>query len=148
MQRYAHSIFCDDIRNEASGKLSFMGCYNGVMFVSPQLPVILPKLCVHFHILSPADQPYSSIVARCYAPGHNQPIAEESIDAPPRDDQLRLMEELKGNPGVPRYIVAAASLIFAPMEIRASGLISMRAVLDNDEHELPMGSLRVLTAEH
>jgi len=34
MNRYGYSIFCDDIRNEAGGKLSFIGCYNGVIFIS------------------------------------------------------------------------------------------------------------------
>jgi hypothetical protein len=103
--------------------------------------------CVHFHIFSPADQPYNSIIVRCYAPGSDKPIAEEPIDAPPREEQMRLMAELEGNPGLPRYIVAAASLVFTPMEIRSSGLISIRALLDNDDNELPTGSLRVLTTE-
>ncbi len=147
MQRYGYSIFCDDIRAEASGKLSFIGCYNGVMFVSDAFPLILPKLCVHLHILSPANQPFSSIVARCYGPGQDEPIAEEPIDAPPREEQLKIAAELKGNPGVPRYIVAAASLIFEPMQLREGGLIRVRAVLDDDDIELPLGSLRVLESE-
>lgn len=147
MERYGYSVFCDDIRVEADGKLSFMGCYNGVMFVSHSFPVVLPKFCVHLHVLSPADQPYSSILARCYGPGQEQPVVEESIDPPSYEDQMRIMAELRGNPGIPRYIVAAASLIFTPMEIKAPGLIKVRAILDDSADELPLGSLRVLTDE-
>jgi hypothetical protein len=82
MNRYGYSIFCDDIRNEAGGKLSFVGCYNGVIFISDQFPLVLPKLCVHTHILSPASQPFSSIVVRCYLPGDEKPFYEEPIETP------------------------------------------------------------------
>jgi hypothetical protein len=54
MKRHGYSIFCDDIRNEVGGKLSFIGCYNAVMFVPSQFPCLLPKFCVHFFMLSPA----------------------------------------------------------------------------------------------
>ena len=62
MDQYGYSIFCDDIRNEPGGKLSFIGCYNGVILISGQFPLVLPKLCVHTHIFSPASRPFGSIV--------------------------------------------------------------------------------------
>jgi hypothetical protein len=43
MERYGYSIFCDDIRNEPGGKLSFVGCYNAVMLTAPRFPIVLPK---------------------------------------------------------------------------------------------------------
>src|SRR5262249_23625378 len=87
MNRYGYSIFCDDIRNEAGGKLSFIGCYNGVIFISGQFPLVLPKLCVHTHILSPASQPFNSIAVRCYLPGDEKPSFEEPIETPVQHDQ-------------------------------------------------------------
>lgn len=53
MERYGYCIFCDDIRNEPGGKLSFIGCYNAVMFVGREFPLALPKFCVHFYVFSP-----------------------------------------------------------------------------------------------
>ncbi|HEU4660655.1 MAG TPA: hypothetical protein VFS63_08335 [Pseudolabrys sp.] len=145
MERYGFCIFCDDIRNEAGGKLSFMGCYNAVMFVPSRLPFVLPKFCIHLHVFSPPTQPYSSVLARCYVPGQEAPFAEEPIDAPPAHEQKKLLDELKENPGSSRYIVVAASLILAPLEIREPGLISVSVVLDNSPYELRLGALRVLT---
>jgi hypothetical protein len=142
MNRYGYSIFCDDIRNEAGGKLSFIGCYNGIILISGQFPLVLPKLCVHVHILSPASQPFSSIAVRCYLPGDDKPFFEEPIETPERQDQTELVVNLKTDTSAPLFIVAATSLIFAPLELRNSGLMRVRAVIDADQ-ELRLGSLRI-----
>jgi hypothetical protein len=147
MQRYGYSIFCDDIRQEAGDKLSFIGCYNGVMFVSGNLPLVLPKFCVHLHVFCPATEPYTSVVARCYAPAQEVPIAEEAIDVPPIEDQLKLVSTLDPRISAPRYIVVAASLIFEPLEIRSPGLISVRAVLNYEPKELQLGSLSIVKTD-
>jgi hypothetical protein len=142
MDRYGYSIFCDDIRNEAGGKLSFFGCYNGVIFISGQFPLVLPKLCVHTHIFSPASQPFNSIVVRCYLPGDDRPFSEEAIETPRRSEQNELVANLKTNTDAPLFIVAATSLIFTPLELRSSGLLRVRALIDA-EQELRLGSLRI-----
>jgi hypothetical protein len=142
MDRYGYSIFCDDIRNEAGGKLSFIGCYNGVIFISEPFPLVLPKLCVHVHILSPASRPFRSINVRCYLPGDNKPFSEEPIETPEYRDQTELVAHLKTDTGAPLFIVAASSLIFAPLKLRGSGLLRVRALID-DDHELRLGSLRI-----
>ena len=142
MNRYGYSIFCDDIRNEAGGKLSFIGCYNGIILISGQFPLVLPKLCVHIHVLSPASQPFGSIVTRCYLPGDDKPFFEEPIETPRQHDQTELVAHLKTDTGAPLYIVAATSLIFTQLELRSTGLMRVRAVVDAGE-EIRLGSLRI-----
>lgn len=142
MERYGYSIFCDDIRNESGGKLSFVGCYNAVMFTPPRFPLVLPKLCIHFHIFSPATQPYTSVVARCYLPGEAEPVAEEPIEVPGLEDQKQLVDNLPKHVAPP-FIVVAASLVFEPLELSAPGLIHVRAVINNAPSELHLGSLQV-----
>jgi len=143
MNRFGHSIFCDDILNEAGGKLSFIGCYNGVIFVPPTFPLSLPKFCVHVHIFSPATAPYDSILVRCYSPGELKPIVEEPIEPPKKTKQAELTANLEADVSAPLYIVAGASLIFAPLQIDRPGLIRVRAVVDGASEELRLGSLRV-----
>lgn len=41
-----HVIFCDDIRHEVNGKVSFVGAYSNVMYITGSLPTTLPKLCM------------------------------------------------------------------------------------------------------
>ena len=40
-----HSIFCDDVRHEISGKKTIVGIYSTHLFVS-EIPSVLPKLCI------------------------------------------------------------------------------------------------------
>ncbi len=142
MDRYGYSIFCDDIRNEAGGKLSFIGCYNGVIFISGQFPLVLPKLCVHTHVFSPASKPFNSIVVRCYLPGDDTPFSEEAIETPRRSEQSELVANLKTNTDAPLFIVAATSLVFTPLELKSAGLLRVRALIDAGQ-ELRLGSLRI-----
>jgi hypothetical protein len=146
MERYGYTIFCDEIRNEAGGKLSFIGCYNAVMFTGSKYPIVLPKFCTHFHIFSPANQPYTSVLARCYLPGETEPIAEESIAVPALREQQDLVDGLPEGVAPP-FIVVAASLVFEPLELSAAGLIQIRAVINNGPGELHLGSLQVLPAQ-
>lgn len=56
--RCAYGFFCDDIRMEMGGKPSFMGCYNGAMFLNSTLPTALPKLCTMVTLIcDPDDHP-------------------------------------------------------------------------------------------
>lgn len=142
--RYGYSVFCDDIRNEVGGKLSFIGCYNGVMFVRSSFPLTFPKLCVHFHIVSPSSMPYSSLQVRCYLPGMTEPFVDEVLDAPSPVEQLKLADKLEKGVAAPQLIVAAGSFVFAPLEISEPGLVRMRAVIDGDPVEASLGSLRIV----
>ena len=41
-----HVIFCDDIRHELNGKITFVGVYSNIMYINGTLPVTLPKVCM------------------------------------------------------------------------------------------------------
>ena len=143
MQRYGYTIFCDDIRTEDGGKLSFIGCYNAAMFTASAFPIKLSKLCVHMHIFSPPSQPYKSVMARCYLPSETTPIAEEAIDIPSLADQEALLASLPKDSKNHPYIVVAASLVFAPLEISEPGLMNVRALINGGPEELHLGSLMI-----
>lgn len=42
---FAHALFCDDVRQEVNGKVTYVGVYGPDMLVT-RFPVTLPKLCV------------------------------------------------------------------------------------------------------
>jgi hypothetical protein len=146
MERYGYSIFCDEIRNEVGGKLSFVGCYNAIMFTAKAFPITLPKFCIHFHVFSPVTQPYESLISRCYVPGQTDPVAEEAVGVPTLHDQMSLLADLPGNGGAPPCIVVAASLVFTPFEIPEPGMIQIRALINGGPGELQVGSLTVAPA--
>ena len=61
--RNLQTIYCDDIRHEVSGKLSYIGVYSTSMIVA-SFPVTLPKLCVSVRIISPIQKPIESLTVR------------------------------------------------------------------------------------
>ncbi|WP_062176425.1 hypothetical protein [Sphingopyxis sp. C-1] len=40
-----HVVFCDDIREELGGKLTYVGVYRNALVISAAAPVTLPQLC-------------------------------------------------------------------------------------------------------
>ena len=60
MIRYAYSLFCDDIRHEVNGKVSFMGTFAGALFL-PGVPAVLPKLCCVISVHADLENPMKSL---------------------------------------------------------------------------------------
>lgn len=61
--RYAHTIWCDDIRQEVGNKPSFMGVYTGGI-VLPGLPTVLPRLSLWIVVSSPIENPIKNLSVR------------------------------------------------------------------------------------
>lgn len=59
--RCVQTIFCDDIRQEVSGKISYIGVYAKELYVN-RFPAILPKLCLDIKVITPSDKPADSFV--------------------------------------------------------------------------------------
>ncbi len=85
--RFLTAIFCDDIRNEAGNKLSFMGCYQGELLV-PAVPIGLSKFCVYASASTPIDKPFKSLKFRIMLDNDIElarlEIPEESFGMTPR----------------------------------------------------------------
>ena len=52
--RILRSLYCDDIRQEVGGKVSLMGIYTGMMYL-PEMPALLPRICVYSSLSVPID---------------------------------------------------------------------------------------------
>jgi hypothetical protein len=58
---YMWATFCDDIRQEAGNKFSYMGVYGPTLIV-PSFPTTLMKLCCIFSLRLPAKSPPKHVV--------------------------------------------------------------------------------------
>lgn len=56
----AVSLFCDDIREEASGAVSLVGVTSDNLIV-PSFPGFLPRLCVYTRVIIPLEFPLVSV---------------------------------------------------------------------------------------
>jgi hypothetical protein len=137
-ERYGFTTFCDDIRNEVDGKVTYVGVYDGTMIFAVPFPVQIPKLGVsstlilmpdddlgyEFHVYLPGDLEGS--------PSVKSPAATSPIEKP------QLPEMIAGDDF---RIAIKFNVVFSPMVLTKEGLIEVRAV--NKKGYMRVGRLRV-----
>ena len=62
-ERYVHTVWCDDIRQEIGNKPSFMGVYTAGIVLG-QLPTVLPRLGVFTWLSTAIDKPFKKFTLR------------------------------------------------------------------------------------
>lgn len=138
MTRYAHAVFCDDIRQEMGGKITLVGIYQGQCLV-PAIPCSLAKLCVSITISAPRSSPPKAVqVKGTYAGAEviSMNLDQTQIDAimsgspNHRPDGKRMMLVLMG--------------IMSPFMVKEPGRLALQVLADDDE--LPCDSLDINVA--
>lgn len=130
MSRYATALFCDDIRNELNGKMSFMGVYGGQLYVA-SLPIALPKLCCALTVMSQIDDQIKSLSIRGQ-------LDESQLFAVDLNEQqiseiLAQMQPTKDAKGRMIQVIFA----MAPFNIEKAGKLSIEIVADEKPIECP-----------
>jgi hypothetical protein len=135
---FGYTIFCDDVRQENSGKFLYIGVYAADMIIHGQPPGVLPTFAAIIHYAEQADEQGDAIIRlKMYVPGTDQPIADLPVD-PATMKSVPLPPYLEGED---RIIRASIPLKFSPLVIPQEGLIKVRAYRGEDE--LRLGTLRV-----
>lgn len=138
MERYAYSIFCDDIRHEVGRKMSMMGIYSGELQVAA-IPTLLPKLCIAVFCNTAIDQPFKSLTIR--ADNNGTMLLETSI---PHDDLSAMQAELaaqKSTDNPLKSIAIGTHLILSPFSINQVSILTVTVIADGDE--IIAGKLRI-----
>ncbi len=143
--RYAHSVFCDEIRREINGKAIFIGVYDSDLYV-PSLPFTLPTFSVLVTISSPVDMPLRRMIIRLYY-GDNllseAPIPEAELDSlfgGVSEGQIEDTEVLS----VLKVFRWAVVLNISPFTIEEEG--NLRVRVETDSEILPGGALFIKVA--
>jgi hypothetical protein len=143
-EAYGYTIFCDDIRLEVAGKMTFVGVYTGEMTIyTPSFPTVLPKIALSISYRQRFDKVVSPVQFRVLFPWDQNEDSPFVFD-PPNDGLAeaaegarRLAEESKE--------VAFASMtfnfFFSPFVISSPGLIKVRAV--RGDELVKLGGLRI-----
>ncbi len=145
---YGVTIFCDDIRPEVGGKLSYMGVYNGTMFVAGDLPITFPKFCisVHYHefVLPEDKRPTGNVPFKIFMPwdeeGTPSLTSEFPMEEARKSSQLAEFRE-QAPADSDHLILTQAHLAFAPFAISRYGYIRVRAYWGTEE--IRLGALRI-----
>ena len=137
--RFLTEIFCDDIRQEVGGKLSFMGCYQGELIV-PMAPVALPKLCLYATIWTPKERPFKSLMLRIVQDDDKE-LARLEISKESFEEAEQVFDETST-----RKMVSTA-IAFSPFAIDKPN--SLRLIATTEEGEIigPRLLIKVVTAQ-
>lgn len=130
--RFVHAIFCDDMRQEIGNKVSFMGCYQGELFV-PFAPMMLSKLCVHVSVSTAVERPFKALTVRL-----DQGVNQLAIMEMPSDDLARAVPPA---PEDATRISANIGVMLSPFAITEPSEI--RVVVITEEGEMLGPRLRI-----
>jgi len=136
MDRQIHTVFCDDIRHELGGKLSYIGVYSGMLFV-PAFPATLSKLCLAMNVLTPADRPFAKLTVRLLK--DEDVLVEGTLD----DAQLSAAVDVPTDDAMAkgRILAVPSIIVFSPFALEGPCTLRVRA--ETEEGELRGLGLRV-----
>ena len=150
---FGQTVFCDDIRMEATGKLIYIGVYQSVMLIHVPFPFVLP-IAFAISLAQRADIFDPKITLRIFLPGDpddassdEASIVTEMNEANPgaviaktdaTADELGISGERR------KYVTWSANIQFQALEIKEPGLIKVRADIGDTRYRL--GTLMVMPA--
>lgn len=138
MNRQVHTIFCDDIRQEISGKLSYIGVYSERMLVSP-IPSVLPKLCLALSVVTPLTHPFHRLSVRVLK--NDDEFAKREFTEAELSTFVEALAESPDTERVNRVHVFRALFFFSPFQVDAPCTLKVR--IDTEEDELRGIGLRI-----
>jgi hypothetical protein len=138
MNRYLSTIFCDDVRWEIGGKLSYIGVYSGVL-LAPEFPVTLPRLCLAMSAGTPASRPFQKLsfkvlqgekrLAEGLLEAEQIAYLANAADAIPKEDARNIP------------LVSHSILTFSPFHLDSPCLLTV--CVETEEGELCGAGLRI-----
>ena len=140
---FGHTVFCDDIRHEVTGKLTLVGCYVAGMGFSEPPPAFVPQFAALVTIMIPKTIEFAKIKLVV--------LKEEGSDIEEIFEFNReISEEEKANSKKvladgeksERMAQLMVPIEWTNLEFRKSGSIKVRAYLD-DNLEIRAGALMI-----
>ncbi len=138
---HVQTIFCDDIRHEVSGKVSYIGVYSSELIV-PSLPVILPKLCLSVKVVTPADRPLGALTMRVFK--NEEVLQEIGIDEEQLNAASELSDGMTEKEKKERVLSAQFMLVFSPIQFEERCVLRVR--VQTEDEELQGIALRIVQA--
>ena len=128
--RHVETLFCDDIRQEVAGKMSFIGVYSGSLFVH-QFPAVLPKLCLAVKVLAPAGDPITEMKLQVLK--DEEVLQEIALDEQQLTAASESTDEDADSSSQLRVQMAQFMLAFSPIQFEAPCTLKVRVQADGEE---------------
>lgn len=137
-----HTIFCDDIRHEVTGKTTLVGVYNNHLVITGTLPVTLPQIFAAITLrLTPPDKPIRPVV-KIFRSDEAEPIFVIEADIEPTDAQLIPTHAPNLEPDAVTFMQMGFAAQIQGLVIDKPFALKVRAFIGDDEVRL--GSLQIM----
>jgi hypothetical protein len=144
---HGYTIFCDDIRQEMGGKISFMGVYSGTMFIHGEFPFTLPKFGFGITLMQRREILEPNIQVKIFLPGDAEETPSISTQASETVEGTVAAQTAAAVEGLPmgdeRVVAMHMHLIAAPLIFKEPGIMKVRALRRGDL--IRLGSIRVVS---
>ena len=129
-ERHVETLFCDDIRQEVAGKVSFIGVYSSNLLVQ-DFPVVLPKLCLAIKLVAAADDQMDRI--RLQVLKDEETLREIVVDEQQLAAASDSAEDDPHETPSHRFQVTQFFVVFSPMRFESPCTLRVRVQLDDEE---------------
>ena len=129
-EAYGITTFCEDIRPDRDGQVTFVGVFTTGLRVI-ELPATLPKLGVYVSVVVPRTDVIEKLVTKLYFPGDDpqEPswVSEADLGEAMRDlPQLAETRPQFLDPDVDMSHKLDQNVLFSPVTIKTEGYIKVR----------------------
>jgi len=139
-------LYSDDVRYEVGGKVSYIGCYNGELWVK-DFPLTLPKLCVTLWARIPHSNPVESLIFRVFKNDELLHEQNANIADVPQAHSADFWEQQRPS-DMETFTMLMTTVIFSPMLLEDACYIRVRAFTsDGDELKAPALHIRIAPPE-
>jgi hypothetical protein len=129
---YGYTIFCDDIRHELGGKVSFMGSYGGSLSVTHDFPAALPKFGLSINLFQKKAVFSNDVEFRFWLPG--DPDDKPTGSVRPPEEEFNGLIDLDDETAP--YIALILNLVITPMIFKEPGQLLVRAAIGDQLFKL------------
>jgi hypothetical protein len=141
---YGLTFFCDDIRPEGGGKLSYMGVYRESIMVQSAFPVPIAKFVVAINYTERVGRLSEDLLFRVTMPGDDpaKPAFEARV---PKEVRSQIPVNPNQDPDDEQVQVFNLHAVMMNVVLKEKGLIQVRCICGDTVTKL--GSLRIDQAE-
>lgn len=135
-------VFCDDVRHEVGGKVSYMGVYSGEITVYGDTPLNLGSFCVAASYLDTPPQEDKLVEFKIIKEGSTvETLHLSQVTIPAQPKELDLEED---DANGTRFVGVKILARFTPLLISEPCKIRVRAYVDGNE--IRLGTIKVKIA--
>jgi hypothetical protein len=139
---FGNTVFCDDIREEVGGKLSYMGVYGGNVILH-EVPAALTKFAFGIRYYQAIDDVREPVIIRIMAPGEDGKevtLLEAQLPVAHAQQAVSTPSLEEDNAETP-LVALMANVVLTPFQVQAIGRLKVRAYVGPEAEEIRLGSI-------